>query len=90
MGFDLEAAMQGFSLEDLVGKTISKAVTIQNPLPYNRKVASPNPAAFNVLLFSDGSYLLHMNVGWQDGSTLHTFLVNNNTVRYAKRLYSEH
>ena len=82
-----EFGLPGFSLEDLVGRTISGIKEIENPLPYNPEVSSPNPEKFKVIIFKDGSYLLHMNVGWNDGSTLHTFLVENSRVRYSYLLY---
>jgi hypothetical protein len=78
-----------FSLDDLVGKTKIATMRIKNPLPYDPEVASPNPKKFKVMLYSDGGYLLHMDIGWQDGSTLHSFLVDQGKTRYSNKLYED-
>ena len=78
-----------FTLEDLVGKTTSRIMKIDNPLPYNVGMESPNPKKFKVVVYSDDSYLLHMDVGWHDGSTLHSFLVEEDKVRYSRWLYGD-
>lgn len=58
-----------FTLENLVGKTISNHKKIKNPKPYNPKIESPNPEYFNVLEFSDGSILLFK--AWGDTECVH-------------------
>jgi len=77
-----------FSLDDLVGKTIANVHKIENPSVYKKK-ESPNPRYFNVMFFLDGSYLLHADISWQDGSTLHSFLVEGKNIRYTSRLYKD-
>ena len=54
-----------FSLQDLVGKTISGCRQIRNPRKYNPEVESPNPENFDVVLFTDKSFLITKN--WGDG-----------------------
>ena len=78
-----------FSLEDLLGKKLEMVATIKNPLPYDPEKESPNPAYFSLEFFDDNSYLLHMEVGWHDGSTLHSFLVEEGNVRYSNQLYNK-
>ncbi len=84
----LAKELEQFSLDDLIGKTSISRNNIKNPLPYNPEVSSPNPTNFTVIGYSDGSYLLHMRVGWQDRSVHHAFLVEDG-VRYTSRLYTE-
>lgn len=79
-----------FSLEDLVGKTMCAAMRIKNPFPYEPETTSPNPDFFDSQIFSDSSYVLHMNMGWNDGTTLHSFFVEDDKVRYTNQLYSRY
>ena len=81
-----------FNESDLVGFTYLDHRQIQNPLPCNREFESPNPQYFDVFILSDDSsrlcYLLHMNIAYCNGNTLHSFLVDNeNKVWYNGRLY---
>jgi len=59
-----------FSLEQLVGKTIKEHLKVGNPRPYNPHQQSPNPEYFDVLLFSDDTFMLSYCVG--DGECAHT------------------
>jgi len=59
----------GFTLKDLVGKTIKNYREIKNPRPYNPKYENPNPWNYNVLEFTDGSILLSER--WGDGECGH-------------------
>ena len=76
-----------FSHENLVGKAIEDVRTIKNPLPYNVGMESPNPEGLQVLVYDDDSYLLNMRIGWQDGTTIHSFLVEDGKIRYSHHLY---
>jgi hypothetical protein len=59
-----------FSLEQLVGKTIECRLKVGNPRPYNPAQSSPNPEFFDVLLFSDNTFMFSYSVG--DGECQHT------------------
>lgn len=83
----LEKSVPGFTLDDLVNKTIQSIRRLPNPLPYNPKTASPNPKELRVIYFSDGSVVLNMAVGCQDWSDLFSFLIEGNSVRYSLNLY---
>jgi len=85
-GKDLEEDLPKFTLDNLIGKTIDDIKSIKNPLPYDPKVTSPNPEYFNVLMFSDESYLLFMSVGWHDFTTVNAFLVEDN-IQYSNRFF---
>jgi hypothetical protein len=78
-----------FLLEDLVGNAIQAVKDITNPLSYNREFTSPNPEYLKVIFFSNGSYIVNMDVGWNDGSTIHSFLVEEKgrRIRYSHHLY---
>jgi hypothetical protein len=89
MGLYIEDKWPGFSIDDLVGKTITGIMKIINSIPYNSNFTTANPDFFKVMIFSDNSYLLHMDIGRNDGSTLHSFLVEKENVRYSRRLYED-
>ena len=86
-GDNLEKELPIFHLDDLVGKTISAINKVKNPLSYNSEVESPNPAYFQIIHFSDESYILNMTIGRQDGSTTHSFFVENDTLNYSNHLF---
>ena len=79
-----------FSLDDLVGKTISSRRKIKNPRDYDPEVTSPNPEYFNVLEFSDGTFLLTEN--WGDGDCEHIdfFYFNGQKTLYSSALFSDY
>jgi len=85
-GEELEDKLERFSLDDLIGKKREKVTRIKNPLPYNKEGESPNPRELIIEEYSDGSYLLHMQVGHHDFTIHHTFLVENR-LRYSCRLF---
>jgi len=83
---ELEEKLPPFSLEDIVGKTLSGTSRIKNPRPYNPEIEANSPKEYLVLTFSDGSYILHALVGWQDGTISNSFFVHNGIVGYSSRL----
>ena len=76
-----------FSLDDLVGKTIQKHRKIKNPEKVDRTVTQPNPEYFNVLIFSDATFLLTAGVGYQAGTELRSYYFNGKEVRYSNELF---
>ena len=58
-----------FSLGDLVGKTVESTRKIKNPEKYNPQTSSPNPEYFDLVLFSDDTFLLSRN--WGDCECAH-------------------
>jgi hypothetical protein len=76
-----------FSLEDFTGKTIVEHRKIKNPKPYDPEVASPNPENFDVLVFSDNTFLV--TECWGDGECGHLnyYYYNGNKTLYSDRLF---
>ena len=58
-----------FSQRDLIGKTIEEYVLVGNPRPVFTSMQSPNPAQFEVQLYTDGTFLLADS--WGDGECGH-------------------
>ena len=73
-----------FFLGDLVGKTIEEYRKIKNPKKYDQNLESPNPEYFNVLIFSDRTFLATEN--WGDGECEHLNCYYHNG---KKTLYSD-
>ena len=76
-----------FSLEDFVGKTIESHRRIKNPRKYNPQTESPNPEYFDVLVFSDKTFLLTKM--WGDGECAHlnAYYFNGNRTLYSDSLF---
>ena len=76
-----------FYLEDLVGKTIQAYRQIRNPRKYDSTRESPNPEHFDILLFSDGTFLATEN--WGDGECGHLnyYYYNGQETRYSDQLF---
>lgn len=76
-----------FSLEDLVGKTISEHRKIKNPKEYDPEKESPNPEYFDVLVFSDGTFLLTENWGDCECGHLKYYYFNGRKTLYSDQLF---
>jgi hypothetical protein len=59
-----------FSLDDLIGKTIQEHRQIKNPRNHALERIVPNPEYFEVLVFSDYTFMLSCSIG--DGGGTHT------------------
>ena len=73
-----------FSLQHLVGKTISEHRQIKNPREYDHTRESPNPENFDILIFSDRTFLVTEK--WGDGGCGHLNYYYHNG---QKTLYSD-
>lgn len=76
-----------FTLEDLVGKTISGYRRIKNNRSFDPTRESPNPEYFSVLEFSDGSMLLTEKWGDLENTHLHHYYYDKKTVRFSSELF---
>ena len=76
-----------FSLQDLVGKTFEAYRQIRNPREYDPTRESPDPEYFDVLLFSDGTFLVTEN--WSDGECSHLdyFYYDGQKTLYSDQLF---
>ena len=88
-GDEIRVSLPPFSLENVVGKTIASTRMLLNPLSFNAKGDLPNPNKFRMLIFGDGSYILFDEVKYQERTTLHSFLVENDKIRYSNNLFRE-
>lgn len=76
-----------FSLQDLVGKTIQSHRQIRNPRKYDPTRENPNPEYFDVLLFSDGTFLTTENFGDGECGHLNYFYYDGQKTRYSDQLF---
>ena len=76
-----------FTLTDLLGKTIIGYKQIKNSKDYDPEVESPNPEYFDVLSFTDGTFLLSEN--WGDGECDHLrfYYYDGNSTKYLDELF---
>ena len=76
-----------FSLLDLVGKTIREHRQIRNPREYDPTRESPNPKNFDLLIFSDETFLITEN--WGDGECGHLnyYYHNDQKTFYSDQLF---
>ena len=81
---EITRTLPTFSLDDLVGKTITAVPKIKNPEPENGCYLSD---PLNVQLFADGSYLLNVTSSIGGDGTHHSFLVSGNIVKHRNGLY---
>ncbi len=76
-----------FTLTDLIGKTILGYRQIKNPKDYDPEGFGPNPEYFDVLSFTDGTFLLSEN--WGDGECAHLnfYYYDGDNTKYSDQLF---
>lgn len=76
-----------FYPRDLIGKTIEECVLVGNPKPVFTSHQSPNPAQFEVQLYTDGTFLLADSWGDEECSHLDFYYHNGEELYHSSDLF---
>ena len=76
-----------FSLDDLIGKTIQEHRQIKNPRNHARERIVPNPEYFDVLVFSDYTFLFSCSISDCECTQTHFYYFDGKNIRKASDLF---
>jgi hypothetical protein len=76
-----------FSLDDLIGKTIQEHRQIKNPRNHALERIVPNPEYFEVLVFSDYTFMLSCSIGDGGGTHTHFYYFDGKNIRKSSDLF---